>query len=183
MDKKDNEKKDRLLSALDQGMVMVHLDARRPGVLVPRHLCGESHLRLNLSYKFDPPDLTVGEWGIRSSLSFNGSRFKVAIPWSALFAITSHLTKEFWLYPDDMPQELIQQAVQHAQQKPDVPESSGPRSRAILREVVVDKSDDPPPPTASGPSPAPAPSAAPAPASGDDDPPKPKSRGHLRVIK
>ena len=35
MDKKASEKKERLLAALDQGMVMIHLDARRPGVLVP----------------------------------------------------------------------------------------------------------------------------------------------------
>ncbi|MBX5483564.1 MAG: stringent starvation protein B [Myxococcaceae bacterium] len=169
MDKKDNEKKDRLLYALDQGMVMVHLDARRPGVLVPRHLSGEAHLRLNLSYRFDPPDLTVGEWGVRSTLSFNGTRFKVAVPWSALFAITSHVSKEFWLYPDDMPQELIQQAVQHAQQPP--PEKAPAamaRPRAMLREVVLDKSDGPADPQGS---------------TGDDDPPKPRSRGHLRVIK
>ena len=34
-DKKGLDKKERLLAALDQGMVMIHLDARRPGVLVP----------------------------------------------------------------------------------------------------------------------------------------------------
>ncbi len=110
MDKKGSEKKDRLLSALEQGMVMIHLDARRPGVLVPPPLKQEAHLRLNLSYRFDPPDLTVGDWGIRSTLSFSGSRFRVAVPWSALFAITSYATKEFWMYPDDMPKELIQHA-------------------------------------------------------------------------
>ena len=105
-----SEKKDRLLSALEQGMVMIHLDARRPGVLVPPSLKQEAHLRLNLSYRFDPPDLTVGDWGIRSTLSFSGSRFRVAVPWSAVFAITSYVSKEFWMYPDDMPKELIQQA-------------------------------------------------------------------------
>jgi stringent starvation protein B len=110
LDKKGSEKKDRLLSALEQGMVMIHLDARRPGVLVPPSLKQEAHLRLNLSYRFDPPDLTVGEWGIRSTLSFSGSRFRVAVPWSALFAITSYASKEFWMYPDDMPKELVQQA-------------------------------------------------------------------------
>jgi len=110
LDKKVSEKKDRLLSALEQGMVMIHLDARRPGVLVPPSLKQEAHLRLNLSYRFDPPDLTVGDWGIRSTLSFSGARFRVAVPWSAVFAITSYVSKEFWMYPDDMPKELIQQA-------------------------------------------------------------------------
>lgn len=87
---------------------MVHLDARRPGVLVPQELRCESHLRLHLSYKFVPPDLTVGEWGLRSTLSFSGHRFTVAVPWSALFAITSKVTHEFWMFPEDMPTELTQ---------------------------------------------------------------------------
>jgi stringent starvation protein B len=107
MDCKESEKKQRLLQALGQGMVMVHLDARRPGVAVPEALKSEPHLRLNLSYRFDPPDLSVNEWGIRATLSFSGKRFTVAVPWSSLFAMTGHGTKEFWLYPEDMPKELI----------------------------------------------------------------------------
>ena len=108
MDDRASEKKDRLLAALGEGMVMVHLDARRPGVLVPRELKCESHLRLHLSYRFDPPDLSVGEWGIRSTLSFSGKQFTVAIPWTALFAITSKKTHEFWMFPEDIPIELTQ---------------------------------------------------------------------------
>lgn len=178
MDNKAAEKKERLLQALDQGMVMVHLDARRPGVLVPVSLRTEAHLRLNLSYRFDPPDLSVGDWGVRSTLSFSGSRFTVAVPWSALFAITSHTTKEFWMYPDDMPEELIQMTVPPpAEGRPpgDKSEPSSPASpRAVLREVVYQ------------------PEAAPAPhATGEegqpsepqDDPPRPRGRAHLRVVK
>jgi stringent starvation protein B len=108
MDDRASEKKDRLLAALELGLVMVHLDARRPGVLVPADLRCESHLRLHLSYKFVPPDLSVGEWGIRSTLSFSSKRFTVAVPWSALFAITSKVTHEFWMFPEDMPAELTQ---------------------------------------------------------------------------
>ena len=108
MDDRASEKKDRLLAALERGLVMVHLDARRPGVLVPAELRCESHLRLHLSYKFVPPDLSVGDWGIRSTLSFSGKRFTVAVPWSALFAVTSKVTHEFWMFPEDMPSELTQ---------------------------------------------------------------------------
>ena len=108
MDDRASEKKDRLLAALERGMVMVHLDARRAGVLVPQELRSESHLRLHLSYKFVPPDLSVGDWGIRSTLSFSGKRFTVAVPWSALFAITSKVTQEFWMFPEDMPTEQTQ---------------------------------------------------------------------------
>jgi stringent starvation protein B len=179
MDNKGPEKKTRLLAALDRGMVMVHLDARRPGVLVPPTLRDESHLRLNLSYRFEPPDLTVGEWGVRCTLSFSGSRFKVAVPWSALFAITSHVTKESWAYPDDMPVELLQQSMVTSKVPEAVTESAvvpppaaappAERPRAVLREVL-------PPPEPQAPLP-PVESEGP-----KDEPPEPR-RGHLRLVK
>lgn len=196
MDKKGPEKKMRLLAALEKGMVMIHLDARRPGVLVPTSLRNESHLRLNLSYRFDPPDLTVGEWGVRCTLSFSGSRFKVAVPWSALFAITSHLTKEFWMYPDDMPAELIQQTMVTTKVPESVTEQPAPaveRPRAVLREVVLPE-DESPEPVAAVPAPAstpapvpvsvPAPVPSPIEAEGPtDEPPSGPRRGHLRLVK
>ncbi|KFA94064.1 ClpXP protease specificity-enhancing factor SspB [Archangium violaceum] len=197
MDKKGPEKKARLLAALEKGMVMIHLDARRPGVLVPTSLRNESHLRLNLSYRFDPPDLTVGEWGVRCTLSFSGSRFKVAVPWSALFAITSHLTKEFWMYPDDMPAELLQQTMVTTKVPESVTEQPAPaaelRPRAVLREVGRPE-DESPEPVAAVPAPAatpaPVPVSAPAPvpspieAEGPrDEPPPGPRRGHLRLVK
>jgi len=101
-----SEKKERLLAALDRGMVMVHLDSRRPGVVVPANLARMAHLHLNLSYNFPGRDLTVDGWGIRSTLSFSGEKFKVSIPWSALFGICSHVSHEEWLFPDDLPAEL-----------------------------------------------------------------------------
>jgi stringent starvation protein B len=165
MDKRTPEKKERLLTALERGMAMIHLDARRPGVLVPAHLKNESQLVLNLSYRFDPPDLAVGEWGVRSTLTFQGSRFTVAVPWSALYAISSHVTKEFWMYPDDMPRELVEQP----SSPPTFAERSEPgdakveASKGILREVAaeLDRHDEPP----------------------EDKPPRPAGRGHLRVVK
>jgi stringent starvation protein B len=173
MDKKGPDKKERLLAALDQGMVMIHLDARRPGVSVPPQLRGEPHLRLNLSYRFDPPDLSVTEWGVRSTLSFSGSRFTVAVPWSALFAIASHVTKDlFWMYPDDMPPELLQQTMVTSKvPTPEVapapvPASAEARPRTVLREVSCERTE--PPPEAEGPR---------------DEPPTTPRRGHLRVVK
>lgn len=207
MDKKGPEKKARLLAALDKGMVMIHLDARRPGVLVPSSLRNESHLRLNLSYRFDPPDLTVGEWGVRCTLSFSGSRFTVAVPWSALFAITSHVTREFWMYPDDMPAELLQQTMVTskvpAETVSEQPAAVEQRPRAVLREVSrLEPSEAseaeaeaptaaPAPVSAPTPVPVPAPAMVPPPVAAtpveaegpkDDPPPSPR-RGHLRLVK
>lgn len=184
MDKKGPEKKARLLDALEKGMVMIHLDARRPGVLVPTSLRTEAHLRLNLSYRFDPPDLTVGEWGVRCTLSFSGSRFTVAVPWSALFAITSHVTKEFWMYPDDMPPELIQQTMVTSKVPESVTEPApAERPKVVLREVVLH--EEPPPPAEEPAVPAvpvvPAPMAA-TETPPKDEPPTPR-RGHLRLVK
>ncbi|MFL5322382.1 MAG: ClpXP protease specificity-enhancing factor SspB [Myxococcaceae bacterium] len=172
MDKKADEKKDRIVAALDKGMVMIHLDARRPGVIVPQNLRGEAHLRLNLSYKFDPPDLSIGEWGLRSTLSFSGSRFTVAVPWSALFAITSYVTREFWIYPDDMPKELIEASMVPTRiESADIPEGSEQQApkpgRPQLREVTGERNDEPPE----------------SPEGPKDDPPRPAQRGHLRIVK
>jgi stringent starvation protein B len=185
MDKKVSEKKERLLAALDQGMVMIHLDARRPGVLVPASLRGEAHLRLNLSYRFEPPDLTVSEWGVRSTLSFSGSRFTVAVPWSALFAIASHVTKEFWMDSEAMPPELVPPApppaVAAVARPPlpvPVPAAAAPeRPRAFLREVSAEHTDAPEP-RAEAPAPSTTPESGP-----PEEPPQPPRRGHLRLVK
>ena len=164
MDKRTDEKKARLLGSLEQGMTMIHLDARRPGVLVPEHLRQEAHLLLNLSYRFDPPDLAVGEWGVRCTLTFANKRFTIAVPWSALYAISSHLSKEFWMYPDDMPRELLEASPERIAQSGELagplPSADGKdEPRAVLREVVMDRREDP------------------------KDPPEPPRRGHLRLVK
>jgi stringent starvation protein B len=162
MEKQLPEKKDRLLHALEQGMTMIHVDARRPGVLVPEHLKNEAHLLLNLSYRFAPPDLAVGEWGVRSTLTFGGQRFTVAVPWSALYAISSHATKEFWMYPDDMPKELLESM---PQPQVDVGPPAMVPSRAFLREVVSDEAPVKPRKVV------------------NEEVASPPSRGHLRLVK
>ena len=145
-------------------MVMIHLDARRPGVLVPSSLKQEAHLRLNVSYRFDPPDLTVGDWGIRCTLSFSGTRFRVAVPWSALFAITPcYAAKEFWMYPDDMPKELIQQAALAKTREGDEKIRTSD-TLASVRNVSDAGTDD-------------------RPRDPSDKPPRPGTHPHLRVVK
>lgn len=162
-DRKLKEKKDRVLEALEQGMTQIHLDARRPGVLVPEKFRAEHHLVLNISYRFDPPDLSVSEWGVRQTLSFGGSRFTVGVPWSALYAVASLATREFWMFADDMPQELAEAATEKAKLPPQLdPDAERSNARAVLREVVMEKRSD-----------------------GDEPPEQPTAprRGHLRVVK
>jgi stringent starvation protein B len=158
-ERKTLEKKDQVLECLEKGMTQIHLDARRPGVLVPEKFKGDHHLVLNVSYRFDPPDLAVSEWGVRQTLSFGGSRFTIAVPWSALYAVASLTTREFFMFPDDMPAELADSATEKATLPPS-PEPDEKKARAVLREVIIERGegDQPEQPTA------------------------PK-RGHLRVVK
>ncbi len=139
MDTRNEEKKTRLLDALEKGMVQVHLDARRPGVLVPKKFATNHHLVLNISFRFEPPDLSVNDWGVRETLSFGGERFTVGVPWSSLYAIASHVSHDFFMYPEDMPEELLQGAVEKQKAEHQKTEQSrGPRSEiaAALAEVA-----------------------------------------------
>lgn len=197
MDARAQEKRQQLERALERGVVMIHLDARRPGVVVPARLREDHHLRLNVSLRFDPPDLSVGEWGVRETLSFGGERFSVAVPWSAIFAITgAGRNEQAWLYPEDMPKELFDAAARHfgltgqevdrlreEAEALDRPEPSparegGPPRRAALQ--VVSNADDEPSAAAAEGQPVPAPEEKPA------EVPVPAikgSRGHLKLVK
>lgn len=99
-------KRQRLELALLNGIAQLHVDARRPGVDVPPQFAEEQHLVLNFSHRFDPADLAISAWGVRQTLSFGGSRDEVAIPWDAIYGVASLASREFWMFPDDMPQSL-----------------------------------------------------------------------------
>jgi stringent starvation protein B len=166
------EKKQRLLQALERGLTQIHLDARRPGVLVPDRYRADHHLVLNLSYRFDPPDLTVTEWGVRQTLSFGGQRFTIAAPWSAVYAVASLVSREFWMYPDDMPDELAEGTTEKVGKADLLPaqaraeaavarDEPGQGQRAVLREVVLERAEGEEAPRESS----------------------PPRKGHLRVVK
>jgi stringent starvation protein B len=100
-------KKETLLGFLARGVAMVHLDARRPGVIVPQQYATDAHLRLNLSYRYSIPDLEVSEEHIQATLSFGGRPFRCTLPWGAVFGITSHGTGDGQVWPEDLPVEVV----------------------------------------------------------------------------
>lgn len=102
-----SEKEKALRALLDEGMTMLHLDARVPGVAVPERFRNDAHLRLNLSWRFYLPDFTINEFGVRATLSFAGQPFACSIPWGAIFGLTSHATGRTLLFPNDVPDELL----------------------------------------------------------------------------
>ena len=99
-------KKEVLLAFLDKGVAMVHLDARRPGVVVPAAHAQDAHLRLNLSYRYGIHDLEITDERVRATLSFGGRPFRCVLPWTAVFGVTSSVSRDgqvVWLAPADIP--------------------------------------------------------------------------------
>jgi len=139
-------KRDAVLALLDRGMVMLHLDARRDAVSVPSFLGREAHLRLNLSYRFLLDDLVIDENGVQATLSFRGEPHLCKVPWPALFAVTRSGTDEGWLWPNDLPAELMQGAVEASEVGPAPsgapqaqPQPQG-HARPMLRAIPLEES-------------------------------------------
>ena len=105
------EKKTAFQDMLERGLTMLHLDARHTDVDVPKHFTTDHHLRLNYSYRFYLDQFDISDEGVEASLSFSGVPHLTVIPWSAEFACSSHVTGEWRVWPDDMPLELMAQAV------------------------------------------------------------------------
>ena len=100
-------KRERLLELLNTGKVMIHLDARREGVIVPAEYRDQAHLRLNLSRRFEQP-VEVGITHVRATLSFGGVRFACSLPWNAIFGMTSDSNAEPDIWFDDLPEEVLE---------------------------------------------------------------------------
>jgi stringent starvation protein B len=112
-------KKQTLLAYLSRGVTMLHLDARRSGVVVPQQYGSEAHLRLNLSYRYAIPDLDISEERVQATLSFSGQHFQCQLPWESIFGITSHSSGDGQVWPEDLPVEVMQTlADRHDRERP-----------------------------------------------------------------
>jgi stringent starvation protein B len=154
-------KKQTLLQFLQRGVTMVHLDARRDGVVVPPQYATEAHLRLNLSYRYKIPDFEVDDRRIQATLSFGGRPFQCLLPWDSIFGITSH-GGDGQVWPEDLPGEVIKTLGTPREG------ASAPAKKPVLEAVTSD-------PDEADPTPAAQPSAAPR---GSDRP-----HPHLRLVR
>jgi stringent starvation protein B len=119
-------KKKMLLAYLARGVAMIHLDARREGVLVPERFKGDAHLRLNVSYRYSIPDLDLDEKRVQATLSFGGVPFQCVVPWEAVFGITSHATGDGQVWPEDLPTEVVRTLAEKEDEPPRaVPDRAG----------------------------------------------------------
>lgn len=100
-------KKQLLLDMLEEGMVMLHLDARHPDVQIPDFLKDDFQLRLNLSYRFADVNLSVDNESIHAVLSFQRTPFACVLPLQAVWGVSSQDTK-LQIFPQDLPEELTE---------------------------------------------------------------------------
>jgi stringent starvation protein B len=129
------------LDLLERTSVFVHLDPRRPGVIVPQGFLKQPQLvlQIGLNMAIAIPDLDVGEEGISCTLSFNKRPHFCRLPWSAIYALIGEQGGGM-VWPEDVPPEVVsqQRAAAKKEAKP-----RKPGLRAISGEAA-DRNSDPP---------------------------------------
>ena len=100
-------KQQAFLALLREGWTSLHLDARRPGVVVPQPLRGEPHLVLQYGHDLPIPipDLEVDEYGVRATLSFSRAAHRTVVPWSAVYVVACDDGRGV-LYSEDVPPDV-----------------------------------------------------------------------------
>jgi stringent starvation protein B len=100
-------KQDAFLALLREGLTSLHLDARRPGVIVPAHLRGEAHLVLQYGHDLpiSIPDLEIDDYGVRATLSFARTPQLTVVPWSAVYVVACDDGRGV-LYQEDVPEDV-----------------------------------------------------------------------------
>jgi hypothetical protein len=85
----------------------LHIDARRPGVVVPSNLKSERQLVLQygLDMRIPIPDLQVNDREVRATLSFSGHQEMTVIPWDAVYVVASDRERGV-VYHEDVPPDV-----------------------------------------------------------------------------
>ena len=98
------------LDLLERTSVFVHLDPRRPGVIVPPGFLKQPQLvlQIGLNMAIAIPDLEVGEEGISCTLSFNKRPHFCSLPWSSIYALIGEQGGGM-VWPEDVPPEVVSQ--------------------------------------------------------------------------
>jgi stringent starvation protein B len=94
-----------VLKLLEEGDIMLCLDARHEGVAVPREHAQNPSLRLILNLNFPSP-IDVTDEGVSVNLSFGGRRFDCYVPMDALWAVFNPESMQGMMWPESMPPEV-----------------------------------------------------------------------------
>jgi stringent starvation protein B len=116
-------KQQAFLALLREGWTSLHLDARRPGVVVPDALKREPHLVLQYGHDLPIPipDLEIDDYGVRATLSFSRTAHRTVVPWSAVYVVACDDGRGI-LYSEDVPQDVAVIAARSASDAPPMPE-------------------------------------------------------------
>lgn len=147
-------KKDVSRALLLRGSVFIHLDPRKPGVLVPARLRTQAQvvLQIGLDMPVPIPDLRVDEEGVFGTLSFKGVPFTCFVPWGAVFALVGDDGKGM-VWASEMPSEVAGELQREARKQQsgagslvhlDAFRATGGESRRASSSAPRRKSDRPP---------------------------------------
>jgi stringent starvation protein B len=105
------EKRAFIEELIGQGPILVYVDARVESVDVPEYLRKDPRLMLRFGYGLTPPihDLTIDDDGIRGTLTFRGTPYACVLPWVAVYAGILEESGRGMVWPEDMPDELLDQ--------------------------------------------------------------------------
>jgi stringent starvation protein B len=123
-------KKDVALALLQGPSVFIHLDPRKPEVIVPLHFKKQAQLvlQVGLNMAVPIPDLQVDDEALTCTLSFNRSPFWCRLPWSAVYALVGE-DKRGMIWPDEVPAEVESAQRQKPQEVQPAAQGPGPKSR------------------------------------------------------
>lgn len=98
-------KRSALEQALSVGPAILAVDATCDGVDVPGYL-RQKDLKLRLGYGLRPPipDLELDESGWRATLIFRGEPHACFVPWEAVWAVGSEVTREGVVWAESAPE-------------------------------------------------------------------------------
>ena len=115
---------------LGDGPILVHLDARRPGVSVPAGLASDPRLVLRFGHGLTPAiaDLDIGDEALSGTLSFGGVPHRCILPWPSVYAVVSETDQRGMVWPDDVPPEAM--SAPDDTPAPSEPEASAPSQKS-----------------------------------------------------
>jgi stringent starvation protein B len=136
-------KQEAFLALLKEGWTSLHLDARRPGVVVPAHLKNEAHLVLQYGHDLPIPipDLVIDDDGVTATLSFSRTPYRTVVPWSAVYVVASDDGRGV-LYHEDIPRDVSVIAARGEGDLAAAIADSAPPERARALRAVPLGSDD-----------------------------------------
>ena len=91
---------------IEIGKVMVTLDTRAEGVIVPSQFANAPQLHLNFSHRFRIDDFEFDEDSVRATLSFDSGDAHCVVPWKAIYVMVCESADACHIYPTDFPPEL-----------------------------------------------------------------------------